>query len=149
MATSSYSGNPADSLTDAVRFWIADTSAPYQFTNEEIDYTITLFTNAILAAASLALQLASRYARKPDKRVGDLEIKYSQVAKFYTDLAASLQAMGETFGVRPYAGGTSISDMITVVENTDRPPPPFTLDQFSYLGGVDATDGNQWDDGAG
>lgn len=127
-----YSGDPANSARDAVRSYIADTdeSDPQLF-DSEIDYELTVFPNAILAASSCARKLATRYARKVNKRVGDLSISYGDIGKQYAALADELESRGNSFGLEPYSGGTSIADKRAVASNTDRPRPPFRRNQFN------------------
>jgi hypothetical protein len=127
----SYSGDPAFSSRDAVRFYIGDTESSAQILMDaEIDQTLTIYPNAFLAAAQCARTIAGRYSRKISKRVGDLSISYSDLAKQFFTLADELAAQGNTMGVVPYSGGTSIADMQTVVSNTDRPKPDFWKKQF-------------------
>lgn len=144
--TTSYSGNPADSPKDAVRFWISDKGPTnWQFADEEILYVLTQFSNPMLAAANCARELAAKFSVKPNKRVGDLAISWGDVAKAYRELAASLQAQGNTFNLRVYSGGTSWSDRFKVIADTDRVAPPFVIDQFNNPSGVNNTSEEGWD----
>lgn len=123
----SYSGNPASSTRDEVRFLIGDTdSTDQQMTDEEIDYLRTVHADLgagvsnYLAAASAALALASKYAKMSDKTVGSLSISYSQKHSQFLSLAKSLEnkatANGQTAsrvgppvlggGGQTYLGGT-------------------------------------------
>lgn len=127
----SYSGDPSNSDRDAVRHWVGDTDPTnQQLTDPEVDYTLSQFPSPLLAAAQCARTLAGRYARKVNKRVGDLSISYSDLSKNFYALAASLQTQGEQSGVTLYAGGTSLSDMESVRANSDRVPQPFSRGQF-------------------
>lgn len=144
--SNSYSGNPADSAKDAVRFWIQDTAAPWKTSDEEITFVVSKFPNPMLAAANVARALAARYASKPSKTVGDFSISWGELAKNYAALAAELESQGQTFGLRPYSGGTSISDMIAVASNPDRPRPPFWNNQFANNDGSNGTTEPGWDD---
>lgn len=142
-----YSGDPCLSKKDAVRFYIGDTdpNAP-QLTDPEILYQLTIYNNPMLAASVCARALATKYARKVNKRVGDLSINYSDIGKQYAALADELESRGETFGILPYSGGTSVQDIINVDLNCNRPKPPFTLDQFQNWTGPY---GQQWGWGFG
>ena len=142
----SYSGDPANSERDAVRFWLGDTNASNpQIMDPEIDYALTQFTNPMLAAAKCARNLQAQFARKPNKRVGDLSISYGDIAKAYAALAADLEATGITFGVRPYSGGISWSDRCKVSSNLDRVRPPFVINQFNNYSGINNTSEFGWD----
>lgn len=133
--TNSYSGNPATSDVDAVRFWVSDRGPDsWQLSNEEIAYTLTLYPTPLLAAAAIANELAMKWALYVDKAVGDLKLSYSQRAKAYAALAQTLQSQAEQAGVSLYSGGTSLSDMATVAANSDRVPQPFSRGQFDIPG---------------
>lgn len=129
MATT-YSGNPADSSKDAVRFWVEDTAAPFALTDEEIAYVLTIYPSAQGAASACARALAAKYAKLVDKEVGDLKIKYSQRQKAYLDLADRLDSQDGLVGLMPYAAGISIADKDAVDADTDRPVPPIRVGQF-------------------
>jgi hypothetical protein len=128
--TNTYGNDPANNPIDAVRFWISDRAAPFQLSDEEIAYTLTLYPTPLLAAAALANELAMKWALFVDKAVGDLKLSYSQRAKMYAELAAKLQTQAEQNGVSLYSGGTSKSDMASVAANCDRVPQPFGRGQF-------------------
>lgn len=129
--TTTYSGNPASSSKDAVRFFIQDTAAPWLLQDEEIEYTLTIDADPMAAAATCARSIAMSFARlAKSKKVGDLSIDYGERSKFYQELADTLEAKGNIGGVIPYSGGISISDKINVEGNTDRVRPPFRVDQF-------------------
>lgn len=135
-----YSGDPANSDRDAVRNYVNDTdqSNP-QIMDAEIDYLLAQYPNPLLAAAAACRKLAARWATKVNKRVGDLAISFSDISKNYTSLATELEAQGNTRGLAPYSGGTSIADKISVDQNTDRPSPPFCEKQFDNPSGVNNT----------
>lgn len=129
--TTTYSGDPASSSKDAVRFLIQDTAAPWLLQDEEIEYVLTLYPSPQVAAAQCARAIAMNFARlAKSKKVGDLSIDYGERAKFYKELADQLEASGNIAGVIPYSGGISVSDKLTVEQNTDRVKPPFKVDQF-------------------
>jgi len=141
-----YSGDPSINERDAVRFWINDTDVDNaQIMDAEIDYVLTQFTNPMLAAAQCARNLQAKYARKPNKRVGDLQISWGDIAKAYATLAADLEARGNTFGVQPYSGGISWADRLKVNSNTDRVKPPFRgQGQFDNKAGKNNTSEEAW-----
>jgi len=128
--TTTYSGNPAASDRDAVRFWIEDTAAPFALTDEEIAYVLTIYPSAMEAAAACCRALAAKYAKMVDKEVGDLKLKYSQRGTAYLALADRLDAQAGLVGLMPYGGGISIADMQAVDLDSDRPAPPMRIGQF-------------------
>jgi hypothetical protein len=91
----SYSGDPASSTRDLVRFLLRDTDSSDQLlTNEELDYLVATWGNGYEAARAGALVLASKFTRQADlsKSVGDLSISesYGGRANEYRELAQSL-----------------------------------------------------------
>lgn len=117
--TWTYSGDPSSTDRDAVRFLVGDTDNTDQlFTDEEIAYALTQ-GDSYTAAARLARNLASKYARYSDESIGDLSISYSQRYKHFTEIAKQLE-LESSRGVTPYAGGISVADKATVTADTDR-----------------------------
>lgn len=131
----SYSGNPASSDLDAVRFLIGDTNtADQQLSNEEIQFLIDQEGNVYRAAAKACLSISAKFARFVDKSVGDLQISYSQRQAAYASLAQSLTNQAATRSAIPYAGGISLADKHATEDNTDRTPPAFYRGQFTEPG---------------
>lgn len=131
-----YSGDPATSVRDKVRFLVGDTDTTSQeMTDAEVDAMIADAANEPYAAAiACAYALASKYARKVDKSIGDLSISWGQVAKGYRDLVQQLriQAAGAAGVLAPYAGGISVSDKEGDREDSDRVQPHFRTNLHDY-----------------
>ena len=93
-----YSGDPAGSTSDAVRFLIGDTDTTNQLLlDAEITYLLAQWDNSpYVAAAHGCDSLAAKFAAKSDysKSVGDLSLttKYGEQSARYTALGASLLA---------------------------------------------------------
>ena len=94
----SYSGNPADSAKDEVRFLIGDTDREDQLlSDEEITFLVVLnpkqagYANWVCAAEA-ARAIAARLTKLISKKVGSLSLSYSDKARQYTDLANALDA---------------------------------------------------------
>ncbi|MGH9202204.1 MAG: hypothetical protein ACRD2A_13325 [Vicinamibacterales bacterium] len=122
--TWSYSQDPTQSTRDAVRFLVGDTDEnDPQLQNEEIDYLITKYVVAELAATQAARTLAARYSRYADRVIGELRISYSQRAANYRELVITLTELASTAGgvPRPYAGGIRVSDKDVDEADTDVP----------------------------
>ena len=96
----SYSGDPAASAADAVRFQLGDTdttAGQYNFEDEEVAYALSLYqSNVLIAAAYLARVLATRYADKRDRNIGPLSISYQQQYQRWTETADRLMKMSVT-----------------------------------------------------
>jgi hypothetical protein len=138
--TWSYSGNPAASANDAIRFLIGDTDTTDQLlSNEEIAWVnseacgTTTGTTALYDAAYRAcLMIASKLARLADKQIGDLSVSLSQKAEGYRTQALELKVLSARKGLvpTPYAGGISISDKEIDDEDSDSVRPYFQTGQF-------------------
>ena len=135
--TWTYSGNPADSDRDEIRFLIGDTDTnDQQVSDEEIAWALTKSDGNYGAAALLCSNLASKYARLSDKEVGDLKLAYSQISQRYSELAVDLQS-GIVSGVSvgsPYVGGVSAADKLARTSNEDRIQGRFYSNQFDNEG---------------
>jgi hypothetical protein len=119
--------SPSNSLADEVRFLIGDTSsASPKLSNEEIAY---LLSNASDSPAFAAVQacraLIAKYSHLVTQTTGAVSVAYSDLAKNYKELAASI-AVSQARPL-PYAGGISISDRDEQDGDTDRSAPRFTL----------------------
>lgn len=87
----SYSGDPAASPIDAVRFLIGDTDdKDQQLQDEEIQYLIDIHVDPHTSAQAAARALAAKFARLADKEVGDLKLKLSQKAQNYATLVSTI-----------------------------------------------------------
>jgi hypothetical protein len=74
-----YSGNPASSDRDRIRFLIGDTKETTQsLADGELDYLLSTHPSPEAAAAAAAEAMADRYAglSVTTKRVGDLSLSY-------------------------------------------------------------------------
>lgn len=126
-----YAGDPANSTLEEVRFLVGDTVTPGQLTDAEINYCIADEPTSIYrAAACSARAIAATYARKADREIGDLEIKWSQLQKHYSQLAKDLEKRA-TAGVGGIvATGTSIAAKKSADLDTDRVIPAFRKEEF-------------------
>jgi len=96
--TWTYSGNPAASNLDAVRFLCGDTDTTNQLiSNEEITFLLSEWnSDTYLAAAFACDAIAGVYAGKSDssRSVGDLSIstQYGASSRTFLERAAALRA---------------------------------------------------------
>lgn len=133
----SYSGNPDSSALDKVRFLIQDTdTSDQQFSDQEINAMIAGSSSVYVAAIACVRSLIAKYTRRADKNVGDLHISFSQIAKGYQALIASLSQQAVVSGTAcpAYAGGISRSDKQIDELNTDRVKPSFRKGQMDFRG---------------
>lgn len=127
--TWTYTGNPASSARDAIRFLIGDTDTTDQllsdeeiaWVNSEASGTPTGLTAIYDAAAQCAMTIATKLGREADKSIGDLSVSLSQRAAAFRQSATDLKAMAarHTAVPTPYAGGITISDKDIDEENSD------------------------------
>lgn len=133
-----YGGNPAASALAEVRFLISDTiqSKPWSLQDEEINYTIGLYSDSppvigrnFLAAAVCAESiLASLKGSLSDKAVGDLRISANPTAlAFFDQTAKRLRMQADLQGVVPWVGGTSVSEKAAADADPDRVQPAFKV----------------------
>ncbi len=126
-----YSGDPAANDRDAVRFLVGDTDTTDQQLNDaEIAYLNAQEPNVYKAASQGAKTIAAKFARKADKEVGDLKIRWSQLQKSYLDLASELEERSISGVGTAFLGGTNVGEKQTLDEDTDRVQPGFKRDQF-------------------
>lgn len=86
-----YSGDPSESDKDTVRFLLSDTSAPWNFSDEEINWSLEEYGSPYSAAAELAVVMSGKFADKMDKTVGPLSIDYGSMAERWRTLANSIR----------------------------------------------------------
>lgn len=115
------------------RFLIGDTqSALQQLQDEEINWTLTRYSNVYSACAEMCRALATKYASQVDLVQGELRTNYSARSRRYDALARDMEMRGLR-GVVPYAGGISESDKANVQGDSDRVTPDFNKGQFDDL----------------
>lgn len=143
-----YSGDPASSSRDAVRFLIGDTdSTDAQLQDTEIAYLLTQDPTPAKAAANAARAIAAKYGRLVDFAVGDLRYSYAQRQKAYLDLAAQLEAQAAVSGsIQFKATGISRADKEAAREMEDRVKPAFTRETMDNPRAGEAFDQEPDDD---
>ncbi len=124
--TWTYSGDPATSDRDAVRFLVQDTNDEDQLlSDEEVDYLLAQHGDVGATAVAACLALATRYAQRAvdSKSVGDLKIEYADRAQAFRDLAKELRRSG-ALAVRPVpvAMGITESQKEDAAADDDRIP---------------------------
>lgn len=130
--STTYTGNPADSDRDAVRFRIGDTNeSDWQLQDEEIDYLL-VDTPVALAAVRACKALAAHYARQVDKSVDGFRLSASQRQQHYLDLAKTIsqEAGLDVPAVSFRVGGLSRADQATADSDEDLIQPDFRIGQF-------------------
>lgn len=122
-----YSGNPAHSPKDQLRFLIGDTDKRVPlFSDGELEWLLTTSGQSTGAAALSCIDtLILRYSRLADETVGQVSISYSQMYKGLLETRGILlQRFGYTT-VTPYAGGISATDKWAQSSDGDTTQPYF------------------------
>jgi len=120
-----FGNDPQNSVRDRVRILIGDTNPAQPLLEDEvIDWLIQREVNEFLAASRAAEAIAARFAREADIAVGDLSLKYSQLANHYFELAASLREQ--------FASDAAGAVGFPVLARKEPREPLFRLGQFGY-----------------
>jgi hypothetical protein len=117
----SYSGNPASSALDEVRYLIGDTdqTKPWSLSDAEIAYAIGLYSahppvigdNFMAAAVSAETILTKLKGTLAEKTVGDLSLRFNdRTMQFFEAAAYRLRQRASLHAVPPYLGGYSHSE---------------------------------------
>lgn len=124
----SYSGDPANSPSDTVRFLIGDTEKNDQLLQDaEIKYLLNLYGGAPLNAAIRACEMIiGKFSRLADETAGQVRINFSQKAKGYRAMLTDLRMRIAIDDMTPICGGISIGDKIATSQDQDRVKPEFT-----------------------
>jgi hypothetical protein len=111
---------------DQVRFLVGDTTQSAQLVqDEEIDWALTVEGNVFSAAALVATTLASTFAGKVEKAVGDLKLRYGDQYNNYLVLAKQLRGRVSLDAKAMSAGAESLSTKEPDETNTDLVQPFF------------------------
>ena len=125
-----YSGDPASSDRDAVRFHAGDTDRDLaELEDEEIDYALGLQPDVKLAAAELLEALAAKYSRKANIAVGQVRKDLGSVADQLAKRAKDLRATAGNLA-QPFFGGLTKSGKSDLDTRTDDVQPRFRRGQF-------------------
>ncbi|MFN3077019.1 MAG: hypothetical protein ABT940_09105 [Alphaproteobacteria bacterium] len=127
--TWTYSGNPASSNADTVRFLIGDTDSTDPLAqDEEIAFALAQRGSHYGAAAMICRAIAARFARLADQSVDAIHTSHSQMNRAFLSQAAQLEQLDMTRAT-PYAGGLSRSGKLSVEQDEDRRQPAFRTGQ--------------------
>lgn len=134
--TWTYTGNPASSTKDRVR-WLCGDVMPDdpQVSDEEIVASVTDEGDALNAAATVCEHLAARFAREAQRSVSaggglNTSVSLSERSRAYATRAKSLRERAAVSSAGVYAGGISVSDKDANASDTDLVQPAFTPDRF-------------------
>lgn len=137
-----YNGNPAASPTDAIRFWLQDTSASAELLNDSeiryfMDYAGSYTDDPLLLAAGLCSVIGAKYAGEVTITGDGITYSGEQLQQKYTQLAEELRSTWRRLnGNRgfPYAGGV---DYFEWTSRFNRRPPLFEIGMNDNPRGAD------------
>lgn len=139
--TWTYSGDPATSARDSIRFLVGDTDTNDQlisdeeiaWTNEQVAGSATATTDLYTAAYRVMVAIASKFSRLANQSMGDMRVDLAQKADNARTQAEQLRqlAQRENLTPVPYAGGISVADKNVDRADSDRVGPFFTTGQFA------------------
>ena len=114
-----YSGNPATSTKDTVRYFVGDTQLDSPLTtDEEIAWALSQTGDEVYAAAVCVAKAISAYfsTLAETTEIGPIKIQYGKRAETYEKKAVDLDNRASTqfSSIIPYAGGISQSDKDSV-----------------------------------
>jgi hypothetical protein len=134
----SYSGDPADSNNDKVRFLCGQTSTADDvlITDEEVSFWVAEKPNVYHAAAAACDVLANRYSATQPKSegYGKTRLDWSDRVDNLRRSAKALRQQANLEGVTPYVGGASVSDKQSVDLDSDRVKPAFSIGMTDHPG---------------
>jgi len=124
----SYSGNPANSAKDAVRFEIGDTDQTDPLLqDEEINYFLAQYNNFVLNTAIRCLEaIMAKFSRMVNEAVGGVRIDFTDRIKNMDLMKRAIIQRLATESATPYAGGIFVSDEINNLNNPNIILPDFT-----------------------
>ncbi|MCL6597947.1 MAG: hypothetical protein K6T81_04335 [Alicyclobacillus macrosporangiidus] len=125
-----YSGDPAASDRDRLRFDLGDTvqSDPL-LQDEELDYCLSAESSYYGALARACESIAMRFSREASTRVGALSLDLAGRAKQWTERAQEYRRRAAAAHA-PSVGGLSKSEEEAALSNPDRTGPYFRKDMM-------------------
>lgn len=143
----SWSYNPSQPTVplNRVRFYVGDTDTNDQLVSDE-EIALALAdegNNVYRASAAVCRALSLKFARAEslkDKESG-VEDDSQKRSERYAELAKEYARKAGRAGVKPFAGGVSVSDKQTRVSDADRAATAFSLDLHHLPGTAPAGGG--------
>lgn len=130
--TWNYSGDPADSDLDAVRFLSLQNSSgdDVLIEDEEVVYLLDQGSGVYRTAAEVCNRLALKYGSKASLVViGKLSVEYTARAEGFASRCGILKQEAAVRGSVPYAGGVDQADLDATAADTSLVPPKFSIGQ--------------------
>lgn len=121
----SYSGDPANSKLDEIRFLLQDTEeAEVLLSDQEINFLIKKYTSTARLVAEACKILLAKFSRYIDETNGKVSFKYSQLSENYRQLLKEYEAkLCEAPSI--YIGGVYAKDYQENQRDNDLVKPQF------------------------
>jgi hypothetical protein len=135
--TWTYSGDPASSDRDKVRFLVFDTDATEQLiSDEEVLWLISEQSNVYMAAANAAEAIAAKFAKDLNRSAVGLSASPGNRGAFYLELADKLRAQISTTNRHGdiFVGGLSLDKKADLDADPDNVQPAFKVGMFDKAG---------------
>jgi hypothetical protein len=105
-----YSGNPASSQTDRVRFYIGDTDPTDPILqDEEITFLLSEEGSPLKAAQGACRAIIAKYAREVDYTIGPERVAASELVAHYQGVLKTLIEKSKASGAPSYGSSRSES----------------------------------------
>lgn len=135
MPTYTYSGDPASSPLDEVRFLLSDTQSPWMLSNEEINYGLAR-TNADpwATASTLAVAKSSYYSRRGNISIDGISLNYGDRGRALLELAQQLEKNANKNIAGPPVEMGGINRQFDLTDNVTNPlrDYPSVFDKLDY-----------------
>lgn len=133
--TWTYSGDPASSDEDAVRFLIGDTvSSEKLVEDEEITWTVSQWNDIYMAAAAVCDAISASYAVEGNVSADGMSFSGLDVASSFAKRASQLRRMSgwQRQASEPYVGGISWAERVKADQDSDLIAPYFRSHQHDH-----------------
>jgi len=131
--TWTYSGNPASSSKDAVRWYAGDTNSKRKLvTDEEIAFALVEESNARRAAIHVLEAVLARFSHHGSVEIGGYKLDAREIGVSVQAALAVLRAQATT-GKSFFAGGVDRDEMQTQRDDSDNVRPGFQRGMHSAL----------------
>lgn len=130
-----YSGDPASTSKDAVRFLTGDVNIDEPLkSDEEINWALSQNSNIYAASLTIAESILSYLSLQADvEEIGPIKSVYSKRVENYSNRVKDLRVkVSSNASMIPYGGGIDATDKVTQAEDTSIVKPNFWIGMDDY-----------------
>ncbi|MCK4795503.1 MAG: hypothetical protein KAV87_67860 [Desulfobacteraceae bacterium] len=137
-----YGSDPANSPTDAVRYYTGDTIRESALLDDkEIAFSLSNNPDPKRAAAECLDTLAARFAREGSIKVGDISKDLKDVSEKFRKRAQELRSQSNK-SVLPFLGGLTVSGKDALRSDSDAVQPAFEVGDWDNPNAVQVNGSN-------